>query len=61
MALGILLLVSDGYDEWCGVTNVPWMFGSPSYPLTFDSENLIKKDNPEIFHDAMECHWSQRL
>jgi hypothetical protein len=59
MAVGIFLLTSDGYDEIHGVTGVPVMFGSGSYPLTFDSEDIIKKDNPETFHDAMVCHWAQ--
>ena len=59
MAVGIFLLASDGYDEFRGVTGVPVMFGSGSYPLTFDSGDIIKKDNPEDFHDAMVCHWSQ--
>jgi hypothetical protein len=49
MALGIFLLVSDGYDECRGVTNVPWMFGAPSYPLTFDSEDIVKKRQPGNF------------
>jgi hypothetical protein len=51
LVVGILLLASAGYDEFCGSTRTPTSKYNPI------SETVTKNGNPETFHNAMTYHW----
>ena len=52
VALGVLLFVSAGYDEFRGSTHSPsGRYGGYSH------YTITKQTNPEAFHDAMTYHW----
>jgi hypothetical protein len=59
MAIGVLVLASDGYDEFQGSTSVPSTYGSRYVIVSSGASDgiIIKKDNPEAFRNAMIYHW----
>jgi hypothetical protein len=52
IALGILVLVSAGYDELCGSTRAP----SSRY-TGYAHYTITRQAKPEEFHNAMVVHW----
>ena len=54
LALGIVMLASDGYDELRGITSAPHYRGS-------GGELVFKQDHPEEFRNAMTTHWSMAM
>ena len=53
--VGLCMLASAGYQEYRGVTTKPVMMGRGS--LSFASGKIVRKSDPEGFHNAMIFHW----
>ena len=51
IAVGVLLLISDGLDESRGITH------SPSGRRYYSHHIIIKQSAPEEFRNAMTYHW----
>lgn len=47
VAVGILMLATAGYGEYCGITRSP---SGARY-------TIIKQSDPELFRNAMTYHW----
>jgi len=61
LALGIVLLGSNGYDESRGITSAP-SHGYRRYSfLNSSSQMLFKQDNAEQLRNAMTYHWAMAI
>ena len=56
IALGVLVLVSAGYDEFRGSTREP----SSRY-TSYSRSTINRQASPENFHNAMVVHWSRSI
>jgi hypothetical protein len=60
MAVGILLLAINSYDEIRGITRAPSRSASSRYSIvTIGSSHqiILKENTPDTFRNAMAYHW----